>query len=182
MILMDKQQILTISENEFLQWHTLLEAMSEEQITTPYAPEKPYNRSVKEVVAHLWAWQQRSNARLKAAWYNREILFPKWPEGLDPELEENTDAVNSWIYTKTRNRTWRVVHREWRKGFLQLMSYATAIPERDLMDPERYPWLNGYSLADIVLFSMEHHREHREPLTAWLRQQGTGSENAKSGL
>jgi len=172
----DKQQILTILEEEFHRWEEILAAMSEEQITVPYAPEKPYNRSVKEVVAHLWAWQQRSNARLKAARYDKEVEFPKWPEGLDPELEENTDPVNAWIYAKTRRRTWRVVHREWRKGFLQLMNYATEIPEKALLDPERYPWLHEYSLADIVLFSIEHHREHREPLIVWLRQQGKGSE------
>ena len=62
------------------------------------------------------------------------------------------------------------------------MNYANEIPEKDLMDPDRYPWLSGYSLADIVLFSMEHHREHREPLIAWLQQQGKGSESAKSDL
>jgi ATP-dependent RNA helicase SUPV3L1/SUV3 len=49
----------------------LLASLSESQITTPNLPA---NLSVKDVVAHLWAWQQLSIARLEAG---NSIMKPR---------------------------------------------------------------------------------------------------------
>ena len=67
---------------EFNRWEHLLAGMSEEQIT---APQLPANLSIKDVIAHLRAWQQRSIARLEAALLDREPEFPRWPEELVPD-------------------------------------------------------------------------------------------------
>jgi len=68
-----KQQILTTLREDFSRWEELLASMSEEQIT---APQLPSNLSIKDVIAHLRAWQQRSIARLEAAVLNRNPSFP----------------------------------------------------------------------------------------------------------
>jgi len=71
-----KQQILTTLREDFSRWEELLASMSEEQIT---APQLPSNLSIKDVIAHLRAWQQRSIARLEAAVLNRNPSFPGGP-------------------------------------------------------------------------------------------------------
>ena len=53
----DKKQILTILKEEFNRWEELVAGMSEEQITAPHLPS---NLSIKDVIAHLRAWQQVS--------------------------------------------------------------------------------------------------------------------------
>lgn len=164
----DKQQILTTLRAEFDHWEAFLSRLREEQITSPYAPEKPYNRSVKDVLAHLMFWQKRTIARLKAAQEHQEPDFSQWPTDLDPEAEEDLDQVNTWIYENTHDQTWEDVHREWREGFLRLLAIGETIPENDLRTQDRYSWLPGYSLADVLLASCEHHQEHREPLLTWL--------------
>jgi hypothetical protein len=65
------------------------------------------------------------------------------------------------------------VHQVWRDGFLRLLELAAAIPEQDLLDTKKYPWLKGYALFDVLKGSYEHHHiDHLEPLQAWLQQGG----------
>jgi len=170
MIVKNKKQILTMLKNEFNLWEELLASMSEEQIT---APQLPSNLSIKDVIAHLWAWQQLSIARMEAALHDREPAFSIWPAGLDPDSEDDLDPINTWIHETYRERAWSSVYRDWREGFQRFMELGQAIPEKDLLEAGRYSWMEGQPLSLILLGSYEHHHEeHLEPLLAWLRQDG----------
>ena len=158
------------SKEEFNRWEELLAGMSEEQITAPHLPS---NLSIKDVIAHLRAWQQRSVARLEAALLNREPEFPRWPAELDPDSEDDPAQINAWIYETYREQPWSSVHRDWREGFLRFLELGEAIPEKDLLDAGRYPWMEGQPLSLVLLGSYEHHHEdHLEPLLTWIRQHG----------
>jgi hypothetical protein len=165
----DKAQITTALRKEFNRWEELLAGLREEQITAPHLPS---NLSIKDVIAHLRAWQQVSIARLEAALLNREPEFPKWLAGLDPESEDNRDKYNDWIYQAYREQPWSSVHRVWKEGFLRFLELAETIPEKDLLEIGRYPWLKEYALSAVLLGSCEHHEEHLEPLLVLLRQNG----------
>jgi hypothetical protein len=165
-----KEHILIALREQFNRWEELLASMGNEQITTPNLHA---NWSVKDVIAHLWAWQQRSVARMEAALFNREPEFPQWLPGLDPDSEGNTDQTNAWIYETYRDQLWSKVHQNWREGFLRLLKLGAEIPEKDLLDAGRYPWLAGHPLAFILLASYDHHQEHLDKLLAWLQKHGT---------
>jgi len=165
----DKQQMLTTLREEFNRWEELLASLSEEQITAPHLPA---NLSIKDVVAHLMAWQHVSIARLEAAQRNTEPVFPDWLAGSDPESEEEIDQFNARIY-KTYQQPWSRVHQGWRVGFLRFLQLGEEIPEKDLLDTEKYSWLKGYSLLAVLQGSYEHHHvDHYEPLLTRLRQLG----------
>ncbi|MCB9456096.1 MAG: ClbS/DfsB family four-helix bundle protein [Anaerolineaceae bacterium] len=161
----DKTQILAELRDEFNRWETILAGLAEAQIT---APTLPSNWSVKDVMAHLWAWQGRTIARLEAALYDREPEFPRWPEALDPEIEAEPDQLNTWLYESNREKSWPQMYGEWKSRFLRVLELAEAIPENDLNDSTRYAWLEGHSLAFIVQASGEHHAEHRDWLLPYL--------------
>jgi len=164
-----KQHILAALREEFNRWEELLAGMSEEQLTAPLLPS---HWSIKDVIAHLRAWQQRSIARLDAALLDREPEFPKWPTAIDPDSEESPDRVNAWIYETYRERPWSSVHQDWREGFLRVLELGEAISERDLLDAERYPWMRHYPLALVLLGTYEHHHlDHLEPFLTWLQEQ-----------
>lgn len=164
----DKIQLLKMLNDEFNRWKELLTSMNEEQITDPRLPS---NLSIKDVIAHLWAWQQRSIARMDAALHDREPEFPRWPEMLHPDTEDNPDQTNAWIYETYREKPWSSVYGDWKTGFLRFLELGEAVPEKDLMDPGRYAWLEGQPLSLVLLSSYEHHHvEHLDPLLAWLRQ------------
>jgi hypothetical protein len=158
-----KQHILAALREEFNSWEELLANMSETQIT---APNQHGDGSVKDVIAHLMAWQQRSIARTEAALHNREPVFPTWAAGIDPESYNDTDQINAWISESYRERPWSDVHQQWRAGFLRFLELGAAISEKDLLDSGRYAWLQGHSLAVILLGSYDHHQEHLEQLRA----------------
>ena len=162
-----QEHILTALREQFNRWEELLASMSDEQITAPLLPS---NWSIKDVIAHLRAWQQRSIARLEAARLNREPEFPKWLPELDPDSEGNTDQTNAWIYETYREQPWSKVHQNWREGFLLFLQLGEGILEKDLLDAGRYPWLEGHPLAFILLATYDHHHEHLEKLLAWLQQ------------
>lgn len=170
-----KQHILAALREVFNRWEELLASMNEENITTPLLPS---HLSIKDEIAHLWAWQQRSIARLEAALLNREPVFPEWLAGLDPDSEGNTDQINAWIYASYHEQTWSMVHQNWREGFQQFLESAEGISERDLLDAGKYPWLNGYPLSLVLLASYDHHQEHLEKSLVWLQ----GSQTTLGGV
>ena len=69
------RRIISMLKEEFNQWEDVLAGLTEEQIT---APQLPANLSIKDVIAHLMAWQQVSIARLEAAQLNKEPMLPNW--------------------------------------------------------------------------------------------------------
>lgn len=166
---MDKKQpILQALSAEFQGWEELLAGLDPAQITTPRLAG---GRSIQDEIAHLWAWQQLSLARLEDKGASRPAQFSLWPATLDENSEEDLDAINDWIYQANREKPWPDVYARWKAGFLRLIELGRATPENDLFAPDPYPWLAGYCLADILTGSNEHHQEHRASLQDRL---GTG--------
>ncbi len=168
----DKQQQVKALRDIYDRWQTLLASLSEKQIT---APQLPDNWSVKDVVAHLRAWQQFSIARMQAARQNREPEFPEWSGGLYPDAEEYLEQFNATIYALYHPQPWADVRRAWQASFAQLVELAEAAPAQDLFDTQKYAWLEGYALADVLQGSFEHHEEHLDSLVAWLREHGSAT-------
>jgi hypothetical protein len=158
-----KEQILSALRDEFNRWHKALEGLSQEEAS---AQSLPADRSVKDVVAHLWAWQQLSIARLDAALRDGEPELPGWPAGVDPEAEEGVEQINAWVRDRYGEEAWPVVQRRWREGFERFLELAAAVPEEDLLAEGRYTWLDGHPLYLVLVGSHEHHQEHRAELLA----------------
>ena len=77
-----KNHILAALREEFNQWEAVLAGLSEAQII---AAPQPTELPIKDEIAHLWAWQQRSIARVEAALHNRKPELPQWLPKLDPD-------------------------------------------------------------------------------------------------
>lgn len=157
-----KRHILTALHEQYNQWEAMFTSMSDTQITK----QPSTGMSIKETVAHLYAWQQRSVARLEAATVDLAPVFPDWPADLDAEAESATDQVNAWIAETYRGRSWADMHQDWGAGYLHLLELAEAMPEKDLLDSSRYPWMEGRPLVLVLLGTYDHHQEHMEELSS----------------
>lgn len=155
----DKGSALADLRRVYDEWKRLAGRLREPELTAALSG----GLSVKDVVAHLAAWQAVSIARLEAAQWGREPEYPAWTGG-DPDDEAMTEPQNARIHEMNRARPWPEVHRAWRDGFLRFMALAEAIPAADLTARDKYPWLNGRALIDVLRGSYEHHREHLEDL------------------
>lgn len=164
-----KEHILAALREQFEHWEELLASLSEEQIT---APDFDREWSIRDVMAHLWAWQQISIARLEGGVLDREPMYPQWITSIGDDWEENADRVNALTFDNNHEKTWSRVYQNWKNGFLRFLELGNQISERDLLNGDRYPWLKGYSLASILVASYEHHQEHFEKLLDWLQEHG----------
>lgn len=162
-----KGHILAAMREQFNRWQDLLTRLDEQQII---APRFDHDWSIKDVVAHLWAWQQISIARMEAAALDREPHFPPWVAALPSDWEENAGQTNAWIYQTYHEKPWDEIYRNWREGFLRLLQSGQPIPEKDLLDGSRYPWLSGHPLAFVLIASYDHHQEHLEKLLSRLQE------------
>ncbi|HRW07472.1 MAG TPA: ClbS/DfsB family four-helix bundle protein [Caldilineaceae bacterium] len=165
-----KTHMLAALREEFDEWERVLAGLSEAQIL---AVPQPGELSLKDEIVHLWAWQQRSIARLSAGVNNTEPQMPAWwpdarvtrPEESD-DHEAETDRINARIYEAFANRLWSEAYAAWHSGYLRLLEVAETLPEPALLDASRFAWLNGYSLADVLLGTYDHHQEHLDKLLA----------------
>lgn len=171
-----KTHMLAALREVFAQWENVLAELNETQLTTP---PQPGEFSIKDELAHLWAWQQRSIARMEAGLKGGEPQMPAWwPDatvtraGTTTAHEDETDQVNARIYAAYRDRPWSEVYTQWQAGFRQFLAVSEQIAEPALLDASRYAWLSGYSLADVLLGSYDHHQEHLEKLVARLNSAG----------
>ena len=162
-----KGHILAALREQFNRWEELLASLSEEQIATPHFD---FEWSVKDVIAHLWAWQQISIARMEGGLQDREPELPRWIVESIENWEEDSDRVNALTFENYHNKQWSEIRQNWREGFIRFLDLGNGISERNLLDGDRYKWLNGYSLALILIASYDHHQEHLEKLIEWLRE------------
>jgi hypothetical protein len=158
-----KKQILKMLRKEFVRWEELLATMSEKEITDPFLFP---TWSIKDVIAHLMAWQQISIARMEAARAGTQPLFPPWLGGSDPESEQDRELFNGRIYETYKDHAWSSIHQDWREGYLRFLALGEEISEDDILDPGKYPWLKGYSLFAVLQGSLEHHQEHMDSILA----------------
>lgn len=162
-----KEHILAALREQFDSWEKLLAGLNEHQIISP---QFDLNWSIKDVMAHLWAWQQISIARMEAGLLDREPDFPKWIVESVENWEEDADQVNALTFETQHKKPWSEIYQDWKNGFLRFLELGEKISERDLLDGDRYTWLKGYSLAFILVASYDHHQEHFEKLSNWLRE------------
>jgi hypothetical protein len=148
----------------FNRWETWLSGLSEEQLVSQGIYQE---NSIKEILAHLTAWQQITVARLEAARYGKDPVFPGWfLNDRDPETDEDLDAVNLSIHDLYFDHDWEEIHKEWKDRFKNVVRLAETLPVEDLEDEGKYPWLEGYPLIAVLEGTIDHHLEHLEDLLA----------------
>jgi hypothetical protein len=168
-MMLNKQQVASIFERELAAWDALLAGLSTAQLTEPWLSG---GLSIKDTLAHLHAWQQRTIARLEAALHDRAPHYPAWPLALDEdEPHDAVDQVNAWILETQRDRPWPDIHRAWREGFLRFLELVRTIPEADLLPNGKLAWMAEYQLSDVLPGWYDHHHsEHRSELESWMRE------------
>jgi hypothetical protein len=160
----DKREILDKLRAEYASWEATLAGLSEAQATRSYVE----GVSLKDELAHLWAWQQISRAHVRAAVQGRTPAYPTWPTQIVPGDEGDLDAINAWIQTTYGDQSWARIYADWRAGFQDFLVLIEAVDADALFAPGHYAWLNGFRLVDVLIGSYEHHQEHREELLVRL--------------
>ncbi|MEJ2558405.1 MAG: ClbS/DfsB family four-helix bundle protein [Anaerolineae bacterium] len=91
--------------------------------------------SAKDIVAHLVEWKARTGQRLAATARNEP-----------PPTYDDIDQANAEIFEEHRHQTWADLLKKSQRAHEELVERLRAMPEDDLVDSNRFPWLNGRPL------------------------------------
>jgi hypothetical protein len=118
--------------------------------------------SVKDLLAHITAWEERILAWMDALAAN---TTPK-PAGWSKDWTE--EQINEWIFESNQARTATDIVTRWRDVHQSVLNAAQILPEATLFD-QKIEWLNNGSLADSIPGnSYEHILAHAEAIRTWL--------------
>lgn len=135
---LNKTQLLTAIEKEYTALEKFLAALTPEQLSYSSAPGA---WAVKDIVAHLYEWQQ---------------MFFKWYEtgsrGETPAVPapgykwSQLPALNQAIYEKYQNLTPDEALSLFRESHHKTVQFIANLPEADLTTPGLYKWMNQNTL------------------------------------
>lgn len=121
--------------------------------------------SIKDLIAHLSMWEAWL---VKLLW---QISQGQAPTRLYPAGD--IDQVNAAWRDQAKERTLEQVFEDYRQVRKQTIRRLQSFSERDLNDPQRYPWADGHPLLDLVADNtFGHEAEHTAQVLAWRQQRG----------
>ena len=168
--LRSKAALLELIERERGLWDAMVAEIGESRMLQPGATG---DWNVKDVVAHLNGWRILTLARLAAARDHSDPAARPWPSALDADDEGDVDTINDWIYRANCDRPLGEVLGEYRHSFQRMYDATSALSEHALNDIDRYSWIAGHRLADVITASVGHFHEEHEPLLRdWLARIG----------
>ena len=125
--------------------------------------------SVKDVLAHLFDWEQRF-----LGWYEAGL------RGEVPHLPapgfnwRQLPLLNQQIYEKYHAHPLSDVKIEFANSYQRILEKAQAIPEEEMFTRSLYAWMGpSWSLADFIAASTSsHYRWARTLIRRWTKSQG----------
>jgi hypothetical protein len=142
-------------------WRRLVTDVGPERLEEPGAMG---DWTFKDVAAHLTAWRRRTVARLEAAARGEPAPPPPWSGDVAGDAED--DPINDWIHERTKDRPADELLAEADGVDDDFVAAIRALPIDQLIDPQRFPWLEGVALADTDFGG--HLDEHEPGVRRWL--------------
>ena len=156
-----KKEILVLIQDERRRLQAVLELLSEAQMR---APVFEGGRTVKDILVHIAAWEQKMIQWLSETYAG---MVPQRPA---PGMTwDDLDQLNEQIYQENKDRSLGEIKDLSLIVFIQAYQAVTGMTKRDLFDGERFPWRNGDPMWHMVAANTWwHYKEHREQIEAWL--------------
>ncbi|MBN2083927.1 MAG: ClbS/DfsB family four-helix bundle protein [Anaerolineales bacterium] len=159
-----KKQLLSAMQMEHEALEKALEPLTERQIT---AIRRTTKWSIKDVLAHLSAWEQ-----MVIGWYEtgRKGRTPAVPS--EKYNWGQLPALNKEIYEKYRARSLKAVLRRFHESYAEVQKTIKGISEADLFTPGRYSWTKTTTLGSyFVSCTSSHYNWARKEIRKSLKQE-----------
>lgn len=167
--MMSKSTLLEKIDAVRAEWDALIATVPEARMTEPGAAGE---WSVKDVLAHVAVYERWTADQLDAMMRGETEMYiaPDVPPGANTI---DLDARNAAYYEAWRNRSLAEVRREAREAFALLRAAIVRTPEELLNEAERFPWLGGSPVWQMIPGNAyKHYQDHIPSLRAWLDGQG----------
>ncbi len=157
---MNKATLLDRMHKGYDELDALLITFTPEQMTTEGVSG---TWSIKDILAHLTAWQQRTLDRLDASARNEE---PRTPNIAN---EEEMNQLNERFYQENGERILMDVLADYHAAYKRMVTAVEQATDEDLFSPGRFSWLGETLLWELVAGNTyEHIAEHIGAIQNWL--------------
>jgi hypothetical protein len=159
-----RDQLSAAIDDEMRQWDDLVAEVGLSSLNLPgFMGEWTF----LDVASHLTAWRRRTISRLDAAAHG----LPEPEHALKDNTEAEADASNQRIYEQEHGRAAVDILHEAHDSYEQLKRVVDGVPIDEIADPNRFSWLEGRSLNDVILdrslfehFHVDHEADIRKRL------------------
>lgn len=161
----NKAQILTRIQTTHAPLETILAQLTEEQMLQPGVESKS---SVKDILAHITAWEQHLIRRLQSALHEgkAEIYV------VEPDEPHDTDSVNELIFVRNQHLPLHQVRSDFHRSFQEVLQAVEALSDDDLFNPQRLAQVFNAPVERIIgSDTFYHYPEHTESIRGWLAKQ-----------
>ncbi len=156
-----KVAILESIQDERAKLEETLASIPEDRLTIPVAE---IGWSVKDILAHLTAWEQ-----LLLGWVQASERGETPDRPAPGKSWDDLDALNEELHQAHKDRPLAEVLEGFHSSYQQVIELVTGMSEADLLDPQRYAWRRGDPMWHMVAANTWwHYKEHRESIAAWL--------------
>ncbi len=123
--------------------------------------------SVKDVLAHIAAWERLAEDRIRAARSGGEPAFPPM------KGDEAIDAFNAEVYARHKDVPLDAVLAEFHAAHAALMAQIEALDEETLHQKLPFDWAGNLTYQVVISTNTHwHYPEHSEALAAWMEARG----------
>lgn len=122
--------------------------------------------SVKDVLAHLTAWEQ-----LLLSWYDAGLRGKMPSRPVPVGMSRNAiDALNQDIFEQNQKRPLASVFVEFQSSYQQVLAMVQIVPEEDMFEPGRYSWTGQLILADYIASNTcNHYLWAKTQIQKWMK-------------
>ncbi len=159
---MDKPRLLDLVRTERAFLERTLALLSDEQMI---APDLDNGRSVKDVLAHIAAWEQTCIGWIETARNGAEP--PKFGPGFSDDV---VDKFNEDIYIQNKDRSLDDVRAEFQRSYEQIVQLTESLSDDELFDPVRFPFLKNPAYLPVYYNTYGHYLEHAEEIRTKLKK------------
>ncbi|NTU62613.1 MAG: ClbS/DfsB family four-helix bundle protein [Chloroflexi bacterium] len=151
-----KAQLLSVMQQEHDALEESLESLTPDQLTHV---SKTAKWSIKDVLAHLLAWEQ-----MCLGWYKAGLRGDVPPLPAAGYNWAQLPALNRAIFERYHDRPLAEVLKQYRALYRQTLKTVQGIDEADLFTPGRYRWTGKNALAAYFVGATSSHY-------AWARKE-----------
>ena len=158
-----KSDLLEVIRTERAQLEALFEGLTDSQMEQPNVEA---SWSIKDILAHIAAWERLAFDRIHAAVSGAPLSFPLI------KGNEDVDQFNAKVYEQNKEQPLPEVQTEFHAAHRDFITQIEALEDDFLVKPLLFDWA-GKLTAQVVISANTHwhYVEHAAAITKWLDKQ-----------
>ena len=158
-----KSDLLDVIHTERERLDKLIELLADDQMI---AAGVEASWSVKDILAHIAAWERVAYDRIQAALSGESLNFPLIKSDAD------VDQFNADVCAKNKDRSLEKVMKEYHESHQDFLDLIETLQDEFLASPLPFDWA-GKLTAQVMISANTHwhYIEHAETISKWLESQ-----------